>query len=174
MLFLPAQPCTVPIGTALPPLRATDTLSATFATERIDAARAYAARQMPGGYLSGPTPIGSTGRATVWLRDTTARQAVLSALRQMPGLTQSTTLAADSIDVREADWDSAALYDWLHYIMDRPDRPPGVNAWGIDGRGRIMLGLIDADHVPALVAALERLRVPCGLVTFSVGTISLS
>lgn len=173
--FLPSQPCTVPLGRALPPVRATDTLSATFATTRIDAARAYAARQLPGGYLSGPTPIATTGRASIWLRDTTARQAVLSAVRQMPGLPLPTGIETDSIDVRPADWDSAALYDWLHYIMDRPDRPPGVNAWGIDLRGRILLGLVDAASVPALVAYLERMSVPCGLVTFSVwGPISVA
>lgn len=173
--FLPSQACTVPIGIALPPVRTSDTLSATFARTRIDAARAYAARQLPGGYLSGPTPIATTGRAAIWLRDTTARQAVLSALDEMPGLALPTGLAADAIDARHADWDSAALYDWLHYIMDRPDRPPGVNAWGIDLRGRIMLGLVDADSVPALVAYLERLGVTCGLVTFSVwGPISLA
>ena len=173
--FLPSLPCTVPIGTALPPARATDTLSASYAEVRIDAAHAYAARQTPGGYLSGPTPIAPTGRASLWLRDSTARDAVLSALPQMPGLALSTGIAAESIDVRHATWDSAALYDWLHYIMDRPDRPPGVNAYGIDVRGHLMLGLISADSVPALLATLERLGVPCGLVTLSVwGPISVS
>lgn len=173
--FLPSQPCTIPVGRTLPPVRATDTLSATFAAMRIDAARAYAARQLPGGYLSGPTLVATTGRATIWLRDTTARQAVLFAVRQMPGLAMPTGIAVDSIDVRPADWDSAALYDWLHYLMDRPGRPLGVNAWGIDLRGRILLGVINADSVPALVAFLDRLGVPCGLVTFSVwGPISVA
>ncbi len=84
----------------------------------------------------------------------------------MPGFQLLSGTTADSIDARHADWDRAALYDWLHHIMDRPG-VPGVNGWGIEhGYGR--LDLIDAESVPALVTYLERLRVPCGLVKFGV------
>ncbi len=67
--FEPSAGCVGPTGNTLPPSRASDTLSAAFARTRIDAARAFAARRLPGGYANGPVPTTSpAGRAIIWPR----------------------------------------------------------------------------------------------------------
>ncbi len=166
--FLPSHACTADIGSELPPARASDTLSLEYAMKHPDAAQAYTARRLRGGYLRGPAPVAAMGRGAIWMRDTSARQQVLGELGRLPGLALLPGVSIDSIEARQADWDGAASYDWLHYLFDRPNGVPGVNAWGIGGDGRIFFGLPDAESVPKLVAALERLGVPCGLVRFSV------
>ncbi len=93
----------------------------------------------------------------------------------MPGLESYPQLPRDSVDVRLVDWDGAALYDWMHYIVKQGSPIPGVNGWGIDPRHRIALGVASGDAVPALRAYLERLGVACGLVIIeNVGPVSLA
>ena len=93
----------------------------------------------------------------------------------MPGLEPYPQFPRDSVDVRLVDWDGAALYDWMHYIVKQGSPTPGVNGWGIDLRHRISLGVASADSVPALRAHLERLGVPCRLVIIeNIGPVSLA
>jgi hypothetical protein len=91
----------------------------------------------------------------------------------MPGL-QTVELPSDSIDVRTVRWDSAALYDWMMYLVQRLPRETKVNGVGVDVQHRVSLMLEDASGVRPLLAGLEELGVPCNLVVFEVvGPISL-
>ena len=157
---------------ALPPHRVSDTLSAETARERSDAAKAYAARRLPGGYASGPYPS-PKGRGVLWMQEPQLRDSVLPRLTAMPGL-QTVELASDSIDVRTVRWDSAALYDWMMYLVQRLPRETKVNGFGVDVQHRVSLMLEDASGVRPLLEGLEELGVPCNLVVFEVvGPISL-
>lgn len=166
--FLPSRACATPTGDALPPVRVTDTLSATYARQNPNAAQAYAARHFPGGYLNGPAPVAPLGRWTIAMRNPVEKQALLRLMDSLSVTTRVPGVAIDSIDVRQSEWDAAALYDWLYFLMDRPDRPAGVNSWGMTRGGRIEIGLESAASVPALLTALDRLGVPCSLVVFGV------
>lgn len=85
----------------------------------------------------------------------------------MPGL-EAIQTAPDSIDVRIVRWDSAALYDWMIYIVQRLPPEAKVNGHGIDFQHRIALTLEDGSGVRPLVERLDQLSVPCNLVVFDV------
>jgi len=172
--FLPSAGCTDSVGRALPSERATDTLSAAFSRQRPDAANAYAARRLPGGYASGSYPTAG-GRGIMWLRDTTLRDSILARLPAMPGLS-FVALPPDSVEVRQVAWDGAALYDWMWYIVRNipTGATKGVNGYGIDRRNRVLLSVVSRADVGPLLERLDRLGVPCQLVVFEViGEISI-
>ena len=157
---------------AVPPHRVSDTLSAETARARPDAAKAYAARRLPGGYASGPYPS-PHGRGVLWMQEPQLRDSVLQRLAAMPGL-ETVALAPDSIDVRAVRWDSAALYDWMMYLVQRLPSEAKINGYGVDSKHRVSLMLEDASGVRPLTDRLEELGVPCSLVVFEVvGPISL-
>lgn len=105
----------------------------------------------------------------MWLRDTTFRDSILPRLPEMPGLS-FVALPPDSIEVRQVAWDSAALYDWMWYILRNAPRGAtrGVNGYGIDRRHRVLLSVVSRADVGPLVERLDRLGVPCQLVAFEV------
>lgn len=162
--FQPATGCEA--RASLPPHRASDSLSAETARTRSDAAKAFAARRVQGGYASGPYPS-PKGRGVLWMQDPQLLDSVLPRLSAMPGL-RIVELPSDSIDVRTVRWDSGALYDWMMYVVQRLPREAKVNGYGIDFVHRVSLSLEDASGVRPLLERLEELGVPCNLVVFSV------
>lgn len=166
--FEPTPGCAAPAAQAVPPVRASDTLSAASARRFGDAARAYAARRLPGGYAGGPTYVTDPARVVLWLRDSTARDSVLRGLPTMPGLERTRDTPSAAFEVRVTDYDAAVLYDWMHYLMARGAIGRGLSGWGIDVQRRIALDLIDVADVPQVLAALDAEHVPCRLVTLRV------
>jgi hypothetical protein len=101
------------------------------------------------------------------------RDSVLKRLAAIPGL-ETVALPPDSIDVRAVRWDSAALYDWMMFVVPRLPSEAKVNGYGIGSQHRVSLMLENASGVRPLIERLEELGVPCNLVVFEVvGPISL-
>ncbi len=161
--FVPRAGCAA-TTTRVPPVRATDTLSAPAQPGRVDAQRAYVARRIPGGYAAGPFAVPPSQRAILFLRDTSLKTAALSALAALSGPNESVRYALDSVEARKTDWDAAELYDWLAHVGTPEAARAGLTGWGVTVDHRISLSVATTESLPTLRAHLEALGVPCGLV----------
>jgi hypothetical protein len=166
--FEPTAGCATRGANLFAPVRATDAITPALAQQRPDAARAYAARRLPGGYAGGPVYFSPPMHAILWLRDTTAKDSVLRALPSLPGLAWTKDTGGTTVEVRQAEYDAAMAYDWLNYLMSRGLFRHGVSSVGMGPEGRIAIGAVAPSDLPQIVALLEAEHVPCRLVTLQV------
>ena len=107
--------------------------------------------------------------ATIYLRDTTAKDLALAALDTLVPPRSRRPSFATPIAARQARWDLAELYDWQAFIVANFARANGVSisAWGL-GREGLTIAIVDRSMLGATIDWLHELNVPCRLVTVEI------
>jgi hypothetical protein len=155
----------------LPVNRASDYFTEPTKVGRSPREWAYFARHVPGGWAGGPFYPwpGLAATRTIFLRDTTLKDAALAALDTLVPANARRPSIDTPVAVRQARWDIAELYDWNEFIAANFARAKGVeiSRWGI-GREGLTIGIVSRGMLLATVEWLHELNVPCGLVTVEV------
>jgi hypothetical protein len=120
---------------------------------------------VPGGF-AGVVYDPATQRPILMLTDTTRASAAKVALA-------GTTLPLQQATVRQVRWNFAQLVDWFNYIIPRVGEPISV-ADKDEAINRIHLYASSAEARDRLVAALEKLPLPCDLVVVDRRTFKVS
>ena len=162
--------CTVSSPRWLPAVRASDDVNGPGLLDTPER-WAYWARRVPGGWAGGPfypLPGVAAGR-TIFLRDTTLKEAALAALDTLVPVPARRPSTDTPISVRQARWDMAELYDWQRFIISNSARAKGVeiSGWGI-GREGLTTSIVSRSMLLSTIEWLHELNVPCGLVTVEV------
>ena len=168
----PSPDCSATSPRFLPPVRASDTVSAPTAydPERLSA---WLARRVPGGWAFGTMVDSLHNVGILWLREPTRKKDALAALDTLlpPNYPNFSRTHPDSVEAHKVRWDYAELYDWMNYLQSSMRDLKGVEitGWSTDALGnRLVFGIEKREMLPTMVSWLVGKHIPCRLVTLLV------
>lgn len=144
-----------------------DALRSSLPQDRVrtmDAEWAAVAREVPGGWGG---LFYHENRLTLYLVDPSKRQEAIAALEQELAGTETSHLVPELRGARilRGRWDFAQLYDWYRYLNQQVWSESGITFGDIDEvKNRIEYGARDEAARARLIARLDGLNLPCGLV----------
>src|SRR6266516_1184594 len=135
----PSPDCSATSPRFLPPVRASDTVSAPSANYDPDRLSVWLARRVPGGWSFGTMVDSLHNVGLLWLREPSRKKEALAALDTLlpPGYPNFSRTHPDSVEVHRVRWDYAELYDWMNYLQSSMRDLEGVEitAWSTDALG---------------------------------------